>query len=108
MVVIGPVRVGKGDFDFQRHAIVGVHLSEPPDDLLTQNTLAQNTNPDPSYPHYVDYHLKKYYVAEATRGRNFVGENPMNMGAGKPNLVIETPDTPYMDASKTTVNNDSN
>lgn len=99
VVIVGPVQIGEC-FELQRHAIVGVHLSEPPDDLLIQNT-----NSDPSYPHYVDHNLKKYYVAEATPGRSFVGENPMNMDTEKPELVVETPDTPYTDTSKTKANN---
>ncbi len=92
VVTVGVVSAGNC-LDTARHAMAGVHLSEPPDD----RSGFQNLNSDPRYPEYLDYHLERYYLAEATyshdmppptrddyagyaaSGRGFVGENPLHM-----------------------------
>lgn len=63
VVVIIPVGVGDC-FGPSRHAMVGVHLSEPPN---SDAYASPNYDPDRNYPNYVtDDNSEKYYLAEAT------------------------------------------
>jgi hypothetical protein len=106
-VVIGPVVISQGGCFGGRtnHAMLGVHLSEPPDD----NPKA-NPDLDP-----IDHNLKTYYLAEATRSiggppvtdytgyaseeGSFVGDNPLDLENAV--LVVESPDYGCLDPFNT-------